>query len=70
MAHLVFIWAMAMLAYWLERNGLTKEKGWRLIQVSCVTFIAWNACAFAGHWLTEMAPSGIIVGTSEWNEKY
>lgn len=60
---------MGLLAYWLQVNGFTRERGWRLIQIACVFFLAWNAMATFGHWVEERVPDGIIVGPSDWTQR-
>jgi len=69
LAHWFFILAMAMLAYWLQVNGFTRERGWRLIQVSCVLLILWNLVAFAGHWVEEMISDAAISGEPDWTQR-
>jgi hypothetical protein len=69
LAHWFFIFAMAMLAYWLQVNGFTREKGWRLIQVSCILLILWNLVAFTGHWVEEMISDAAISGEPDWTQR-
>jgi hypothetical protein len=64
LAHLFFISAMAILAYWLQSNRLVEERGWRLVQLSCFFFILWNLCAFLGHWFCEKITSDMFIGPS------
>lgn len=68
-AHLFFIFAMAMLVYWLEHNRFTHERGWRLIQIACILLIAWNIGAFAGHWVEEQIPSSAVIGEPDWTQR-
>jgi len=69
LAHWFFILAMVMLAYWLQVNSFTREKGWRLIQVSCILLILWNILAFTGHWVEEMIPNTVISGEPDWTQR-
>ena len=69
LAHWFFILAMGMLAYWLQANSFTREKGWRLIQVSCILLILWNLVAFTGHWVEEMIPNTVISGEPDWTQR-
>ncbi|MEW6349915.1 MAG: hypothetical protein AB1646_12685 [Thermodesulfobacteriota bacterium] len=69
LAHVCFIAAMGILAYWLERNRLTEQRGWRFIQVSCVLFIAWNVFAFTGHWVEERVPDSSLIGEPDWTAR-
>jgi hypothetical protein len=68
-AHVFFIFAMAMLVYWLEQNRFTQERGWRLIQIACVLFVVWNIVAFAGHWVEEQIPPSAVVGEPDWTQR-
>lgn len=69
LAHVVFIIAMAFLVYWLEVNRLTRQRGWRYIQVSALLFILWNCAAIFGHLAEEMVPRDLFVGGSNWSQK-
>ncbi|MEN8243997.1 MAG: hypothetical protein ABFS43_03740 [Thermodesulfobacteriota bacterium] len=52
-AHIFFIISMGSLEFWLRQRNLTKEKGWRYIQLAAVLFILWNIDAIAVHFLDE-----------------
>jgi uncharacterized membrane-anchored protein len=69
LAHVFFGVAMGMLAYWLEKNRFSSQKGWRLIQISCLLFILWNVSAFVGHIVEELLPKEALVGSSGWNRR-
>jgi hypothetical protein len=69
LAHCFFVFAMGMLAYWLQINGLTREKGWRLIQLSCILLILWNLVAFTGHWVEEMISDSAVSGEPDWTQR-
>ncbi len=60
---------MGFLAYWLEFNRLALQKGWRLIQTSCLLFILWNVAAFAGHWVEERIPREVFQGDPDWTQR-
>lgn len=60
---------MGILVYWLHRNRLTDQTGWRLIQISCVLFIAWNVVAFSGHWVEELISANMIRGHPGWTQR-
>ncbi|MFH1117676.1 MAG: hypothetical protein V1792_27470 [Pseudomonadota bacterium] len=62
LAHMFFATTMAVLAYWLQANGFVRERGWRLIQVSCLLFFLWNIDAVAGHWTAVRLPNDLFVG--------
>ncbi|HOV86987.1 MAG TPA: hypothetical protein PLM79_11530 [Syntrophobacteraceae bacterium] len=69
LAHFLFIVAMALLSYWLQVNHFTVQRGWRLIQVSCLLFLVWNGVAILGHWSEEMLPAGVLLGNSDWGQR-
>ncbi|MBI4965854.1 MAG: hypothetical protein HY913_21430 [Desulfomonile tiedjei] len=69
LAHIFFILAMAFLGYWLQVNGFTRERGWRLIQISCILLILWNIVAFTGHWLEERIPETVVSGEPDWTQR-
>lgn len=69
MAHIFFIIAMGMLAYWLEFNRFTLQRGWRLIQVSCIFFLIWNLVAIAGHWVEVQIPGEVLQGDPDWTQR-
>lgn len=62
MAHALFALSMVGLAYWLEVNRFTRERGWRLIQMSCLLFFLWNLVAFSGHFVEVRIPPDLIEG--------
>jgi len=70
LAHILFAFSMAVLAYWLEINRFVEERGWRLIQISCLLFLLWNLVAFTGHYVEVRIPSNLIEGRAgSWNQK-
>ncbi len=62
LAHAFFAATMAVLAYWLQVNRFVRERGWRLIQISCLLLLLWNIDAFAGHWIGLYVPNEVFVG--------
>ncbi len=62
LAHILFAFSMAVLAYWLEINRFVDERGWRLIQISCLLFLLWNLVAFTGHYVEVKIPPNLIEG--------
>jgi hypothetical protein len=50
-AHILFLFSMGALIYWLRDSGLIEEPGWRYVQYSALFFILWNIDAVAGHYL-------------------
>lgn len=70
LAHLFFLIALGILAYWLRSSRLVKERGWRHIQRACLLFLLWNAWALAGHWVARDIPAEMFLGSSaEWNQR-
>ncbi len=61
-AHLFFIFSMAIFIFWLRKRGLVAEPGWRLIQWGCAMFIVWNVGAFIGHAMEAHMPEESFVG--------
>ncbi len=53
LSHLFFIFAMAILIYWLRSRKLVRETGWRNIQYAALFFILWSLDAFLVHLLDE-----------------
>ena len=68
LAHVFFLVAMAILVYWLEKNHFTAQRGWRLIQASCILFALWNATTVVGHTVEELMPSGLVLGKPDWTQ--
>ena len=64
LGHLFFILSMAVFAFWLQRTGLVRKRGWRFLQLSCFFFILWNMDAIAGHtvelWISEKLFTGPV----------
>jgi hypothetical protein len=69
LAHVFFIVAMGILAYWLQVNEFVRKRGWRLIQVSCILFILWNIMTFAGHWVEEGVAAEAVIGEPDWTQR-
>lgn len=69
LAHVFFAVAMGIMTYWLHRNRLSSQPGWKLIQVSCALFVAWNVVAFTGHWMEELITANMVQGAPDWNQR-
>ncbi len=69
MAHIFFIISMWSLEFWLRQRNLTKERGWRYIQIAAVLFIVWNIDAAAVHFLDEYLDILGITKIDLWNIK-
>jgi hypothetical protein len=70
LAHVLFAVSMGVLAYWLSSNRFTRQRGWRLIQISCLLFLLWNLVAFSGHVVEGMLPPDLILGPKgSWNQR-
>ncbi len=66
-SHLFFIFAMAILIYWLRSRGLVQERGWRSIQYAALFFILWSMDAFFVHILDEQLMLIEVRRTSAWH---
>ena len=66
-AHLFFLVAMLMLAYWLNLRNLVRFYGWRYIQISAFLFVLWNFDAMLVHFLDEQTQILSIVQTGKWH---
>jgi lipid-A-disaccharide synthase-like uncharacterized protein len=69
LAHVFFIVAMGILAYWLQVNRFVQQRGWRLIQISCILFVLWNFDAFFGHWVEERVAADAVIGEPDWTQR-
>jgi lipid-A-disaccharide synthase-like uncharacterized protein len=69
LAHVFFIVAMGILAYWLQVNRFVQQRGWRLIQMSCILFILWNIDTFFGHWVEERVAADAVIGEPDWTQR-
>jgi hypothetical protein len=69
LAHVLFGVAMGILAYWLQVNGFVRQKGWRLIQISCILFVLWNLNTFLGHWVEERVVADAVIGEPDWTQR-
>lgn len=69
LAHVIFSVAMGILAYWLQVNSFVQQRGWRLIQISCVLFVLWNFDTFLGHWVEERVAADAVIGEPDWTQR-
>ena len=70
LAHLFFIATLGIFTYWLHTTGLVRERGWRLIQISCFMFILWNLDTFAVHWLEHTMTKDTLITTGlDWSQR-
>lgn len=70
LAHLFFIVTLAIFTYWLHTTGLVRDRGWRLIAVSCLMFILWNLDTFTVHWLEHSMSQGAFVTAGlDWSHR-
>ena len=70
LAHLFFIATLGVFIYWLQSTQLAKERGWRLIQLSCLLFILWNLDTFTVHWLEHTMAGDMFVTTGlDWSKR-
>ncbi len=66
LSHLFFIFAMAILIYWLRSRGLVRDPGWRYIQYAALFFILWSFDAFGVHLLDEQFLLVTAVPAGPW----
>jgi len=66
LSHLFFIFAMAILIYWLRSRALVREIGWRNIQYAALFFILWSLDAFFVHLLDEQFVLIQVTRTGPW----
>lgn len=69
LAHVFFCVAMGILAYWLQVNRFVQQRGWRLIQISCILFVFWNLNTFFGHWVEERVAADAVIGEPDWTQR-
>lgn len=65
-SHLFFIFAMAILIYWLRSRGLVRQSGWRYLQYAALFFILWSMDAFLVHLLDEQFKLVAVTRTGPW----
>ena len=51
MAHILFIFSLGVLVYWLREHCLTREPGWRYVQYAAFFLMLWNMDAVLTHYL-------------------
>jgi hypothetical protein len=70
LAHLFLIATLGLFCYWLQTTGLVRERGWRLIQVSCFLFILWNLDTFTVHWVEHtMTKEMFVTAGLDWTHR-
>jgi len=70
LAHLFFIATLGIFTYWLQTTRLVRQRGWRLIQLSCLMFILWNLDTFTVHWVEHTLRSEFFITTGlDWSRR-
>ena len=70
LAHVFFIVTLGIFTYWLHTTGLVRQRGWRLIQISCFMFILWNLDTFTVHWIEHtMTKDMFITAGLDWSTR-
>ena len=64
MAHAFFMFSMGAFSFWLQKNRLIEQKGWRYIQISALFFILWNIDTFTVHVIREAITSDMFIGSA------
>lgn len=66
LGHLFFLISMVTLIFTINGQGLDRERGWRLIQLSAAFFIVWNLDALAVHFLDNQISAVDVKTLSVW----
>ncbi len=66
LSHLFFILSMGGLAFWIGRNGLAGDPGWRAVRWAAILFVLWSADAFLVHWMETMPGLFVPDGPDPW----
>ncbi|MGD8255752.1 MAG: hypothetical protein PVJ11_00240 [Syntrophobacterales bacterium] len=70
LAHVFFIVTLGIFTYWLHSTGLVRQRGWRLIQISCFMFILWNLDTFTVHWIEHTMTRDMFITTGlDWSKR-
>lgn len=65
-AHILYAFSVAALAYKLKKTRLTEKRAWRLTAIGMLILTIWNIWAFSGHIVAYLIPQkdiGPIPGT-------
>ncbi|MDR3569247.1 MAG: hypothetical protein P4L43_14560 [Syntrophobacteraceae bacterium] len=69
MAHILFLFSMGALIYWLRDSGLIKAPGWRYVQYGAFCLILWNIDAVLGHYLDGHGSSFVLADEGSWSAR-
>jgi hypothetical protein len=66
LSHLFFILSMGGLAFWIGREGLAGDPGWRNVRRAALLFALWSADAFLVHWMETVPGLPVADGPDPW----
>lgn len=69
MAHVLFIFSLGALIYWLREHSLIKDPGWRYVQYAAFFLILWNIDAVLAHYLDGREDLFGLVNEGAWNAR-
>lgn len=69
MAHILFIFSLGVLIYWLREHSLTRDPGWRYVQYAAFFLILWNMDAVLAHYLDGRLGLFAIVDEGGWEAR-
>ena len=68
-AHILFIFSMCALIYWLRERSLIEESGWRCVQYAAFCLILWNLDALLAHYLDGRGDLFELVNEGAWSAR-
>ena len=69
MSHILFMFSLCALIYWLRENSLIEHSGWRYVQYGAFFLILWNIDAVLGHYLEGRGDLFEIIDEGAWNAR-
>ena len=67
MAHILFIFSLIALVYWLRERSLVEDSGWRYVQYAAFFLILWNMDAVLAHYLDGRGRLFELINAGSWN---
>ncbi len=65
-AHILFIYAMAIIMKAIHSSSLKKIKGWQYLYMAALFFLIWNLVAFSIHIMQEYIPKDAYSKEEYW----
>ncbi len=69
MSHILFMFSLGVLIYWLRGNSLIENSGWRYVQYGAFFLILWNIDAVLGHYLDGRGDLFEIIDEGAWSAR-